>query len=92
MTPPSRPLYRYVALIWLLITIGGIFQTSDALARASLGDPDNFMRLVQVRDWLAGQSWTDVVQHRMNPPHGGDIHWSRLVDMPIALIIMAGRY
>ncbi len=88
---PSRPLYRYVALIWLLITIGAIFHAADSIARASLGDPDNYMRLVQVRDWLAGQSWTDVVQHRMNPPHGGDIHWSRLVDMPIALIIMVLR-
>lgn len=91
MNTPSRPLYRYVALIWLLITIGAVFQSADAIARSSLGDPDNFMRLVQVRDWLAGQSWTDVVQHRMNPPHGGDIHWSRLVDMPIALIILALR-
>ena len=91
MSAPSRPLYRYVALIWLLITIGAIFQASDSIARTSLGDPDNYMRLVQVRDWLAGQSWTDVVQHRMNPPHGGDIHWSRLVDMPIALIILALR-
>lgn len=88
---PSRPLYRYVALIWLLITILAVVQAADNIARASLGDPDNFMRLVQVREWLAGQSWTDVVQHRMNPPHGGDIHWSRLVDMPIALIIMALR-
>jgi len=91
MSPSYRPLYRYVALIWLLITIGAIFQSADSIARASLGDPDNYMRLVQVRDWLAGQSWTDVVQHRMNPPHGGDIHWSRLIDMPIALIILALR-
>lgn len=87
----AQPLYRYVLLLWLLITLAGILHSADRIAASSLGDPDNYMRLVQVRDWLAGQSWTDVVQHRMNPPHGGDIHWSRLVDMPIALIIILLR-
>jgi hypothetical protein len=46
-------------------------------------DPDDAMRLLQVRDWLAGQSWWDVGQHRL---WGGDfvMHWSRLVDLPLA--------
>ena len=52
-------------------------------------DPDDSLRLVQVRDLLAGQSWFDVTQYRMNPPYGGLMHWSRLVDMPIAAIILA---
>jgi len=52
----------------------------------SMGDPDNYMRLLEVRDLLAGQSWFDVHQYRMNPPLGADMHWSRLVDMPLALL------
>lgn len=87
----ARPLYCYVVLLWVLITLVGITHAADKIAASSLGDPDNYMRLVQVRDWLVGQSWSDVVQHRMNPPHGGDIHWSRLVDMPIALVIIIVR-
>jgi hypothetical protein len=52
-------------------------------------DSDDFLRLVQVRDWLGGQAWGDVDQHRLNPPTGGDMHWSRLVDVPLGLSISA---
>ena len=39
--------------------------------------------------WLGGQGWFDLVQHRFDPAHGGgNIHWSRLVDLPIAGIIL----
>lgn len=53
-----------------------------------MGDPDDQLRLVQVRDWIAGQSWWDIQQHRMNPPDGGDMHWSRLVDIPIFAMVV----
>jgi hypothetical protein len=55
------------------------------------GDPDDTMRLLEVRDFLAGQSWFDVSQHRANPPVGGPMHWSRLVDVPIAAVILLLR-
>ncbi|MEH3157465.1 MAG: hypothetical protein PGN08_00245 [Sphingomonas taxi] len=52
-------------------------------------DPDDYMRLMEVRDWLGGQSWFDVTQYRLDPPHGFAMHWSRIVDLPIAgLIVM----
>jgi hypothetical protein len=50
-------------------------------------DPDSLMRLVQVRDLLAGQAWIDLTQTRLAPPDGVLMHWSRLVDGPIALVI-----
>ena len=49
------------------------------------------MRLMQVRDWIAGQSWFDVTQYRLNPPSGGPMHWSRLVDIPIAAVMLIAR-
>ena len=52
-----------------------------------LNDPDNYMRLAQVRDWLAGQSWWDVTQYRINPPEGLTMHWSRVADLPVAAAI-----
>lgn len=58
---------------------------------ASFADPDDYMRLQQVRDWMAGQSWVDVTQYRINPPHGLLMHWSRLVDLPLAGAIMLFR-
>ena len=50
-------------------------------------DTDSAMRLAQVRDLMAGQGWFDTVQHRMNTPYGLPMHWSRLVDAPLALLM-----
>ncbi|MHA6299769.1 hypothetical protein [Devosia sp. CAU 1758] len=47
-------------------------------------DTDDAMRMVVVRDLLGGQGWYDLVQHRLNTPFGAEIHWSRLIDLPLA--------
>ena len=52
--------------------------------------PDSLLRLVQVRDLLAGQGWFDLVQHRLDPPDGVLMHWSRLIDAPIAGLMLLG--
>ena len=52
---------------------------------------DDAMRLSQVRDLLAGQSWYDLTQWRMNVPFGLPMHWSRLIDAPIAGLILFFR-
>jgi len=54
-------------------------------------DNDSLMRLVQVRDLIAGQNWFDLHQYRMGPPGGFVMHWSRLVDAPIAGLILLLR-
>lgn len=48
---------------------------------------DDAMRLVQVRDLLAGQGWFDLTQYRLDPPEGVPLHWSRLIDLPIAILL-----
>ncbi len=53
-------------------------------------DPDDALRLVMVRDWLAGQPWGDVWQHRLQPG-GTQMHWSRVDDLPVAGVIVALR-
>ncbi|RWL96895.1 MAG: GtrA family protein [Mesorhizobium sp.] len=53
------------------------------------GDNDNLLRLVEVRDLLAGQGWFDLHQYRMGLEGGFVMHWSRLVDAPIAAIVLA---
>lgn len=50
-------------------------------------DTDDAMRLTEVRDFLAGQPWFDLVEHRLNTPYGGLIHWSRLIDLPEAMLV-----
>lgn len=49
---------------------------------------DDAMRLVQVRDLLAGQGWLDMTQYRLGLEGGTAMHWSRLVDAPIAGLIL----
>ena len=50
-------------------------------------DTDDAMRMVQVRDWLAGQAWYDLRAMRLDPPGGSLMHWSRVVDLPIGGLI-----
>jgi hypothetical protein len=66
---------------WNWRAIGPLF------GEGALPDTDDFTRLQQVRDWMAGQGWFDLIQHRFDPPTGADIHWSRLADVPIAALI-----
>ncbi len=75
----------------LLVIAGAIILSfigarHDILAM-TFPDPDDALRLQQVRDLLGGQAWFDVVQHRVNPPVGGLMHWSRLIDLPLAIMI-----
>ena len=49
---------------------------------------DDIMRLLTVRDWLAGQSWFDMTQYRLLPPEGVELHWSRYIDLGIAAFIL----
>ena len=57
----------------------------------SMGN-DDMMRLVMVRDWLAGQGWFDTTQYRLMPPEGVLIHWSRYIDAGIAAFIVPFSY
>lgn len=57
------------------------------MMQGQLVGPDDFLRLHQVQNWMAGQGWYDISTKRMFPPGGADIHWSRLVDVPIAGLI-----
>jgi len=77
-----------VFLAWAIIASAYLYTYAGAMHYMSLGDTDDNMRYLQVRDWLNGQSWWDLTQHRMDPPRGANIHWSRLVDLPIAALML----
>lgn len=50
-------------------------------------DTDDAMRIVQVREWMAGKPWFDFSVARMSPPEGFRTHWSHVVDLPVAGLI-----
>ncbi len=71
----------WTALFWLCASAIFVFQNWARIRGFGLGDTDDNMRMMQVRGLLGGQGWYDLAQHRMA---GSNIHWSRLVDLPIA--------
>jgi hypothetical protein len=79
----------WLLLFWLLAAALLLFARWSAINGFALGDTDDNLRMMQVRDLLAGKDWYDLRQYRLNPPFGADIHWSRLVDLPIAAIKLA---
>jgi hypothetical protein len=80
-----------VVLVWLGICAWFIYQRWSQIRFFGLPDTDDNMRIMQVRGLLHGQDWYDLRQYRMNPPAGANIHWSRLVDLPIAGLILGLR-
>ncbi len=76
-------------LFWLAAAGLMVWDRWSQIGWFALSDTDDNMRMMQVRAWLAGQGWFDLRQYRLNPPFGADIHWSRLVDLPIAGIMLA---
>ena len=85
--PQARPTPVWpIALFILLALAYGIWQAGPALS-GDLRGSDDMMRMQQIRDLIAGQSWFDVDQSRLDTPEGGAMHWSRLPDLVPAAIV-----
>ena len=69
---------------WAIAAIVLIAGAGMAAINQDFAEPDNAMRLVRVRDMLAGQGWFDNVQHRLNPPDGTPMHWAQWIDALLA--------
>ncbi len=86
----SRAASRVLLLaIWAAVCVAMLIANWHFVGPLNFRDPDDALRLVQVRDLLGGQSWFDLTQHRIHPPGGVPMHWSRLIDLPIALVLAA---
>lgn len=44
--------------------------------------------MVQLRDWLGGQSWFDTIQYRIGEPDSQPMHWPRWIELPLALVFL----
>ena len=77
-----------ILAIGSLLTVLVILTNLVTLLDWKFPDPDDELRLVQVRDLLSGQGWFDLHQYRINPANSPVMHWSRIVDLPIAIAII----
>ncbi len=86
---PSLP--AIVLIFWAAFAVAIVAARVTNPALFQRQDPDSFLRLVEVRDLLGGQGWFDLMQHRMDPPAGALMQWSRLIDAPLALLVLVGK-
>jgi len=84
----ARHWLRLTLFAWAVLAIWYLFARWNSIQWLMLGDTDDNMRLMQVRGLLQGQGWYDLRNYRLNPPQGFDVHWTRLVDLPIAGLIL----
>ena len=76
---------------WLIFCTYFVIERWNAIQFFALRDTDDNLRMSQVRALVGGQDWYDLRQYKLNPPTGANVHWSRLVDLPIAGIILVLR-
>lgn len=77
--------------LWLLASAALVCSGWTEITTLSGWDPDDQLRLVQLRDFLGGQGWFDTTQYRMNSPAGAPMHWSRLIELPLAGLVLLLR-
>jgi hypothetical protein len=87
----DRHWLRWQTAIWICAAAAFIWMRWGMIQWYALPDTDDNLRMAQVHAWLAGQGWYDLRQYKLNPPTGFNIHWSRLVDLPIAGLELAAR-
>ncbi len=82
---------RIVLLLWAMIGAVLVAKGWQQIVSLSGWDPDDQLRLVQLRDFMGGQSWFDTTQYRLNAPDGSPMHWSRLIELPLAFFVLIFR-
>ncbi|MDD3370268.1 MAG: hypothetical protein PHE27_00425, partial [Alphaproteobacteria bacterium] len=82
--PYSGIPYAMFAIFFLL----ALLNPNSPPYTHTLIDPDHYMRLQEVVQWMQGQSWYDLSVPRMSPGAHTIVHWARLIDVPIALIAL----
>lgn len=87
MTRGSKVAIWPLLLCWALAALAYVTKAILSGGTPLILDSDDAMRLNEVHDFLGGQGWFDLVQHRLNTPFGAELHWSRLIDLPEALLL-----
>ncbi len=87
-----RPPFRqtpWIVLIYVLLSV--VYNPTSGFNTWHLPDTDDYTRLTQVLNWLNGQGWYDLTLPRLYPQHPVVMHWARLPDLAIGLVVMAAE-
>ncbi|MDD3288244.1 MAG: hypothetical protein PHX43_04470 [Alphaproteobacteria bacterium] len=83
-----QPFTGLPAVVWGYFIFCALFNPYSSILQGNLPDTDDYSYLNQTLDWLQGQSWFDNIQHRLAPPDGVAIHFTRIIQIPIAVLIL----
>lgn len=92
----SRGNLVYEAVLFAVAALAALFvfvSTTGAVSFADrdLLDTDGYMRYLRVEDLLETGDWYDTVDERSNYPLGEESHWTRLLDVYVAVIALVLR-
>jgi len=96
MKNPPAPFDAARLLLWLavflslgLLIVPAFFaeETRFATGHWFVGG-DTYMRVLRVREWIEGGAWYDSFSPRSNWPYGEKLHWTRPMDLAIALLAL----
>ena len=81
--------------LWCLLATGYVIVCSIGLGLGALpdrlGDTDDAVRLLAVRELMAGAPWFDTTLPRIGAPEPLLSHWSRLIDLGLAGMLVLFR-
>jgi len=80
-----RLTFLSVIFVWLTASASLLLARAGKAMQFNLPGPDDQMRLLQLREWLGGRAWWDLTQPRLGVD-GLVFHWSRLPDLPLAML------
>lgn len=78
------PVWAAIALALAAAFLSTLPRAAAVWGAGEFFDSDDAMRAMQMRDLLGGQDWFDMTAWRVDPPNGLFMHWSRIVDAPLA--------
>lgn len=84
----SNPFLLVIMAALALVLVRAVIDGRAMHENFATMDNDDILRLVMVRDLIAGQGWFDTTQYRLLPPDGVALHWSRYIDLGVAAIIV----
>jgi len=84
----SPPYFGVPWLVWLYALIACLVCTQGGVFTGHLSGFDDHVRMTQVLNWVNGAGWYDRTIMRVNVPEGFTTIWSRLVDIPIAGVVI----
>lgn len=82
----QMPVWAWWLLALAAIAVNTWIKTGTGMG-GYLGDSDDATRLIQVREFLGGAPWFDTTTLTMGGHAGMLSHWSRLIDLPLAILL-----